>query len=202
MPKVASFRSVLDFEKAVAEFAGARYGIAVETCTAALLLSCCYKKVAEVEIPKKTYVSVPCSIIHAGGKVKFRDEDWKGIYELKPYNIIDSALRFKRGMYIKGSLYCLSFHFRKLLPIGRGGMILTDDKKARDWLIKARFDGRTEGVPLSEDKFTMVGWNMYMLPETAARGLQTFHFLKDKRLDDIDTKTQGYQDLSKFSVFA
>ena len=194
------FDVVRDFEQAVAEFSGAPYAVAVETCTAALLLSCCYRQVKEVEIPKRTYVSVPCSIIHAGGKVKFRDEDWTGVYELKPYKIIDGALRFKKGMYQAGTLHCLSFLFRKLLPIGRGGMILTDSKEARDWLVKSRFDGRTEGVPMSKDSFTL-GWNMYMLPEQAARGLQTFYFIKDKELPDIDPNTQDYPELSTFSMY-
>jgi len=198
--KPLAYESVVNFENSIAEYAGSKYAIAVETCTAALLLSCAYKKVQEVEIPKRTYVSVPCSIIHAGGKVKFRDEEWQGLYELKPYNIIDGALRFRKDMYVSGSLHCLSFHFKKLLPIGRGGMILTDDKDARDWLIKARFDGRTEGVPLTEDNFVL-GWNMYMLPEQAARGLQVFEFIKNKDLSDIDPKTQGYPDLSKFSAY-
>ena len=36
-------------------------------------------------IPKKTYLSVPMSIIHSGGKVEFEDLDWSGIYQLKPY---------------------------------------------------------------------------------------------------------------------
>lgn len=195
------FDSVRNFEQAIADFAGAPYGVAVETCTAALLLSCAYKQVKEVEIPKYTYVSVPCSIIHAGGKVKFRDEDWKGIYELKPYKIIDGALRFKKGMYKSGTLHCLSFHFKKLLPLGRGGMILTDDKRAVDWLRKARFDGRTEGVSTLEDNFEIVGWNFYMYPEIASRGLHVFSFIKDKELDDIDPKTQGYPDLSQFPIF-
>ena len=198
--KPLAYESVVNFENSIAEYAGSRYAIAVETCTAALLLSCAYKKVKEVEIPKHTYVSVPCSIIHAGGKVKFRYEEWQGLYELKPYNIIDGALRFRKDMYVSGSLHCLSFHFKKLLPIGRGGMILTDDKDARDWLIKARFDGRTEGVPLTEDNFVL-GWNMYMLPEQAARGLQVFEFIKNKDLSDIDPKTQGYPDLSKFPAY-
>ena len=194
------FDVVKQFESAIAEFASAPYAVAVETGTAALLLSCCYRQVQEVEIPKRTYVSVPCSIIHAGGKVKFRDEEWKGVYELKPYKIIDGALRFKKGMYQSGTLHCLSFHFKKLVPIGRGGMILTDSKEAYDWLVKARFDGRTEGVPMSKDTFAL-GWNMYMLPEQAARGLQTFYFIKDKELPDIDPQTQGYPDLSKVEAY-
>lgn len=189
------------FEEDIAEYAGAKYAVACESLSLALLMCCQYKQVKEVEIPRETYISVANGIIHAGGKIKWRDEDWEGCYELKPYGIIDSALRFKRGMYIPGTLYCISFHLRKLLPIGRGGMILTDDPEAARWLRKARFDGRTEDVPISEDIIEMVGWNGLMTPEQAARGLTIFHFIKNKELPDIPRKSQGYPDLSKFKVF-
>jgi len=196
-----AFQVVRDFENNIAEFAGAKYGVSTESLTMALLLSCLYKKVKEVEIPRRTYISVPASIIHAGGTIKWRDEDWEGCYELKPYGIIDSALRFKRGMYIPGTLYGISFHMRKLCPIGRGGMVLTDDKEAADWIRKARFDGRTEGVSIAEDNIDIVGYNAYMTPEQAARGLLQFHFIKDKELADLPRESQGYPDLSKFAAF-
>ena len=60
------------------------------------------------------------------------------LFKLLP--IVDSATRFTKNMYINKTLTCLSFHHRKHLPIGRGGMILTDSKKLM-WL-KARYDGR------------------------------------------------------------
>ena len=103
-------------------------------------------------------------------------------------------------MYLRESLMCLSFHAKKHLSIGRGGMILTDNKKAYEWFKKARFDGRSE-VPLYKDKIKFVGWNMYMTPEQAARGLMLFDLIKDKSLLDIDWKTQGYPDLSKIKAY-
>ena len=123
------YKVVTDFENRIADFSGAKYAVAVESCTAAIFLSCFYKRVKDVFIPKRTYPSVPCSIIHAGGRVHFTDQAWSGTYELAPYGIVDGALRFRRDMY-KGGLHCLSFHIKKLLPIGRGGMILTDDEQA------------------------------------------------------------------------
>ena len=149
------YQIVIDFENSIAEYASAKYAIAVESCTAAIFLSLMYRnlKGENVKIPAKTYPSVPCSIIHAGGRVIFTDDDWEGTYELAPWDIWDGALRFKKNMY-KGGLHCLSFHIKKHLPIGRGGMILTDDENADKWLRKARFDGR-EPKPLLEDNFTM-----------------------------------------------
>jgi hypothetical protein len=157
-------------------------------------------RLGTISIPKFTYPSVPCSIINAGGKVRFINKKWKGIYRLSPYKIYDSALRFSTGMHIKGSLYCISFHAKKLLPIGRGGMILTDNKWAYSWLKRARFDGRGE-CSMNEDQISMIGWNMYMTPEQAARGLMLFDLIKNKRLKDLNVKDQGYPDLSKIKAY-
>jgi dTDP-4-amino-4,6-dideoxygalactose transaminase len=79
-------------------------------------------------------------------------------------------------------------------------MILTDDEDAYKWLKKARFDGR-EPVPLQEDNFTMLGWNMYMQPADAARGLQLLQALGDRELPDLEVEKQGYPDLSKFKIY-
>ena len=88
------FDAVRNFEKALADYSGSKYAVAVESCTAALLLACAYMKVEEVVIPKRTYPSVPCSVIHAGGRVRFEDLEWEGVYQLKPYPIYDGAKRF------------------------------------------------------------------------------------------------------------
>lgn len=185
---------VRQFEKTISEYCGAPFGIAVESCTAAIFLCCLYLKVGKVEIPKRTYHSVPFSILHAGGLVKFCDLKWKGTYQLKPYPIIDSALRFKRKMYQPGEFRCLSFQYSKHLPIGRGGMILTDDEKAVRWFRKMRNDGRRE-IPKERDRSVPAGWNMYMTPEQAAHGLSLFYWrvYGKKNAPDIRMK---YTDLS------
>ena len=211
--------SIVDkFEKEIAKYAGSKYGVAVESCCAALFLSLMYLRqdlkcppIECIIIPNRTYPGVACSIIHADIPVVFEYKRWQGAYELKqrnsyldirykPLRVYDSALRFKRGMYIKGSLYCLSFHAKKHLPIGRGGMILTDRKDAYEWLKKARFDGRSE-KPLAEDKIEFAGWNMYLTPEQAARGLTLFSFIKNKDMKDLDITKQGYPDLSTIKAY-
>lgn len=197
--------TVADFEERIAEWTGSKYAVAVESGTAAIFLSLMYRKfengnIGKVEIPKYTYPSVPASIIHAGGEVSWSDVKWQGEYELFPLAIWDSALRFKKGMY-HGGLQCLSFHIKKHLPIGRGGMILTDDPRASKWLRRARFDGR-QPIPLKEDNFTMLGWNMYLTPEQASRGIQLFEITKNKDLNDLPVEEQGYQNLSKYAIFS
>lgn len=197
---------VIEFEEAIAEYCGSKYAVAVESCTSALFLSLMYYRykfdqpIGEITIPSRTYPGVACSIIHAGGKVKFVDDpEWEGEYELAPLYIWDAALRFKRDMH-HGGLQCISFHVKKNLPIGRGGCVLTHDLEAVEWLRKARFDGRSP-VPLLEDNFTMLGWNCYMTPDQAARGLQLLQALGDRVLPDLEVSKQGYPDLSKFKIY-
>ena len=177
---------IRQFENTIAKHCGAPYAIAVESCTSALFLSCLYLKVKEVTIPKKTYFSVPMSIIHAGGKVKYVNKKWEGAYYLRPYPIVDSAMRFKKDMYYPGTFHCLSFHYAKHLPIGRGGMILTDNKKAANWFRLMRNDGRRE-IPKEKDRVRLIGYNQYMTPEQAARGLSLFYWRAiGKDLPDLE----------------
>jgi dTDP-4-amino-4,6-dideoxygalactose transaminase len=198
---------VEEFEERIAEWTGAPYGVAVESCSAAIFLSLMWLKnelgrLNWVSIPKHTYPSTACNIIHAGAKVYFRDDTWDGEYRLQPYDIWDAALRFKKNMY-KGGFQCLSFHVKKHLPIGRGGMILCEDKEARDWLRRARFDGRNP-IPLKDDVFEQLGYNMYLEPSQAARGIQLFEVLRQKHpegMPDLVVDEQGYNDLSKFPIY-
>ena len=56
---------------------------------------------------------------------------------------------------------CLSFHIKKLLGIGKGGMILTDNEDVVEWFKRARYEGRSEKFYKNDD-IDMLGWNMYM----------------------------------------
>jgi dTDP-4-amino-4,6-dideoxygalactose transaminase len=192
--KMNPYQVVQDFEREMAKFVGSPYAVAVDSCTNAIFLACTYLKVDEVTLPNKTYVSVPCSVIHAGGKVKFEDYEWQGSYQLKPYPIYDSACQLFKKMYIPNTHQCISFSGNKPLNIGKGGMIFTDDADAVKWYKKARYEGRAE-VGIMEDHFDMLGWNMYMTPEQAARGLVLLSHVKPR----IHTPT--YPDLSKYEIY-
>jgi hypothetical protein len=193
---VNPFEVVEDFEKTIASIAGSKYAIAVDCCTNALFLCLKYLNQTEqvITIPSRTYVGVPSSIRNAGYKVQFEDVQWSGTYQLKPLPIIDGALRFRKNMY-EGGFHCLSFHIKKHLKIGRGGMILTDDSKAKDWFKLARFNGRNS-VEHYGDSFKMIGWNYYMTNYDAARGLWLLAGMPtDGLLPDIEPV---YPDLSVY----
>jgi len=190
------YKIVQMFEEEVAEYTGSPYAISVDSCTNAIFLCCKYLNVKEVTIPKKTYLSVPQSIIHAGGKVKFQDIEWEGIYKLEPYPIYDSAKRFTSNMYIPNTFMCLSFHIKKHLKIGKGGMILTDNKDAVEWFKKVRYEGRSEKKYIDDD-IQMFGWNMYMTPVEAAQGLMLIQNFPSFNED----LTEEYKDLTTNSIF-
>ena len=196
------YKIVRMFEEEIANYTGAPYAISVDSCTNALFLICKYVGVEEVTIPSKTYLSVPQSIIHAGGEVVFdrrpETNHWKGIYQLKPYPIYDAAKRLTSNMYITGTFMGLSFHIKKLLPIWKGGMILTDNAEAADWFKKARYEGRSEKY-YKEDDITFHGWNMYMTPQQAAQGLAMFQNYPE-HMRDLG-EDNGYRDLTEFTVF-
>jgi dTDP-4-amino-4,6-dideoxygalactose transaminase len=187
------YKVVDDFEKTIAEFTGSKYAVAVDSCSNAIFLSLKYLNQTDkvITIPSRTYISVPCGIRNAGYNLQMKDIEWSGVYQLDPLPIYDGALRFKRGMY-QGGFHCLSFHIKKHIKIGRGGMILTDDEDAYNWFKLARYNGRNE-IEHKYDKFKMVGWNFYMTNADAARGLWLLAGLDESKLEDI---TPDYPDLS------
>jgi dTDP-4-amino-4,6-dideoxygalactose transaminase len=186
------------FEETIADYTGAPYAVSTDNCTDALLLCCEYLKVTEVTIPCRTYLSVPQSIMHAGGTLKFEDIRWKGIYQLKPYPLYDAAKRLTSGMYLPRTFMCLSFHIKKHLKIGKGGMILTDNRLAAQWFRKGRYEGRS-AVPYHEDNIQISGYNAYMCPEQAARGLMLMQNYPDHN-EDIPEEP-FYRDLREFDLF-
>ena len=87
------------FEEAISKYTGAPYVVTVDNQSNGLFLALMYENVKgkEISIPSRTYPSVPCEIIHAGGKVNFEKIKGKflsGAYQLKPTKVWDSALLF------------------------------------------------------------------------------------------------------------
>ena len=198
-----------DFEQSLGDYTGAPYAVAVDSASNALFLALMYEKIKdkEITIPSRTYPSVPCEIIHAGGKVKFKEvtsKTIKGAYQLEPTMVWDSALTFTSNMYIDNTHMCISFTGpHKHLKLSKGGAILTDDHSAYLWFKRARYSGRRE-CSYHDDYFDMLGWNFYMLPELAARGLllMTQFYNPDGSKIDNEDKEISYPDLSKFKIYS
>jgi dTDP-4-amino-4,6-dideoxygalactose transaminase len=106
-------------------------------------------------------------------------------------------------MYKPNTHMCLSFTGAyKTLKLSKGGAILTDDRDAYFWFKRARFSGRNE-MSYHEDHFDMLGWNFYMMPELATRGVLMMNQFYNtdgtkKRFADVELP---YPDLSKFEIY-
>ena len=198
------FQVVRDFERTVCEYTGAPYCVTMNSCTMALLLAVkWYREQARdgaevITIPSRTYVGVPMSIINAGAEVAFKDKEWRGLYQLEPLPVWDCARYFTSGMYVPGTMQCVSFHATKILGDTQGGAILLDSGEADRWLRRMRFDGRTEGVPPNRDDFTEIGYHCYMSPDVAARLLHKISVLPSH---NAPLPNDDYPDLSTFEVF-
>jgi len=202
-----------EFEEQLSDYTGAPYVVTLDNMSNGLFLSLYYERNVKksikhdyIKIPSRTYPSVPCEIIHSGLKVEFESvlgETLKGAYSLKNSNVWDSALRFTADMYIPNTHMCISFtgpykHFK----LSKGGAILTDDVDAYNWFKRARYSGRRE-CSYHEDNLDMLGWNFYMMPELAARGvllMNQFYNMDGSKKHNEDLELP-YPDLSKFKIY-
>ena len=207
------YKMTEDFEKALSDYTKAPYVVTLDNQSNGLFLSLYYEKnitknieSEKIGIPCRTYPSVPCEIIHAGLKVDFKPvkgKTIKGAYNLEGSKVWDSALSFTYNMYKPNTHMCISFtgpykHFK----LSKGGAILTDDYDAYLWFKRARYSGRRE-CSYHDDHFDMLGWNFYMMPELATRGLLLMNQFYNtdgtpKHNEDLELP---YPDLSKFEIY-
>jgi dTDP-4-amino-4,6-dideoxygalactose transaminase len=193
-----SFERVKVFEERIAEFFGAKYGVATDCCTHALELSLRYTKATLMSTPIRTYISVPLLSKKLDIQHQWRNYEWKDYYYITN-NIIDAAVLWKEKSYIPETFMCLSFQFQKPLSLGRGGMILTDNKEASLELKKMSYDGREPNIPWRNQNISSFGYHYYMTPETAQLGLEKLpQAIKDKPRKWV---VDDWPDLTKLDVF-
>ena len=195
-----SFSAVSRFEDTIADFFGAPYAVAVDCCTHGIELCLRLQDSNDVSCPKHTYPSVPFVFEKLGLHWSFRDQEWEDYYCIGNTNIYDAAVLWKQNSYIAHTQMCLSFQFKKHLCLGRGGMILLDDRESYDCLKKMRYDGRVDDVPWTEQNIDTVGYHYYMTPETAQLGLDLFPSASSTTPPKWDHTC--YPDLSAMPVFS
>ena len=75
-----------------------------------------------------------------------------------------------------------------------------DDKKAAEWFKLARYEGRNNREPHdSIGDINLLGWNFYMPPEQAARGIEVFNNIKKVNKDSGGS--WKYKDLSNYTAW-
>jgi dTDP-4-amino-4,6-dideoxygalactose transaminase len=196
-----SFQSVDTLEKRIAEFFGSPYAVAVDSCTHGIELCLRYTGEKKINVPKRTYLSVPFLAEKMGLEREWRDEVWEDYYTLNygDKRIIDAAVLWKRDSYIPNTFMCLSFQYQKHLSIGRGGMILCDNENDYQILKKMSYDGRLPNIPWRDQNIDTVGYHYYMTPESAELGLSKL----DKAIETEPRKWvyTDWNDLTQMSIF-
>lgn len=191
-----------DFEENISTYCGSNYAVATTSCTAALLIALDYEQYLNgrlaVGVPRRTYCSVPMTVIQAGHDLYWRDVEWRGAYRLEGTRVWDSARRTTSNQYIPGSLMCLSFQASKILAGEQGGCVLTDSLEAYEYLIRARFDGRTPGLTPDKDRIDRIGFHCYPSPSVSAALLMKLSVLPKH---NADLPNSNYPDLSTLPCF-
>jgi dTDP-4-amino-4,6-dideoxygalactose transaminase len=216
-------KRVLEFERAVAAYVGARYAVATSNCTSALHLALVASGVGpgdEVICPSFSFIATANAIRHAGAMPVFVD------IEPRSYNIDPAAVeraitpRTKAivpvdqiglaadipsicalaarhsltvvedaapalGATVRGrrvghlsDFTCFSFHPRKSITTGEGGVITTDDVDAADRLRRLRSHAastsdlwRHESGTIDFEVYEELGYNCRMTDIQAAIGI-------------------------------
>ena len=191
--------TVLAFEDAIRQYYNAPYAVAVDCCTHAIELCLRLTKPTTVTCPNHTYLSVPMTFEKLGIEWNFYQTNWNDYYYISNTNIIDAAVYWKRDGYIPNTLMCLSFQYKKHLNVGRGGMILTDNRNHFLQLKKMRYDGRVDDIPWAHQDIDTIGYHYYMTPETAQLGLERFAIATT--LEPKQWSWRDYPDLTTMKVF-
>jgi dTDP-4-amino-4,6-dideoxygalactose transaminase len=196
-----SFEIIKQFENEIAKFFGSKYAIAVDSCTHGLELCLRYTKETKINVPKRTYLSVPFLAEKIGLEREWRDDNWERYYTINygDKRIIDAAVLWEKNSYIPNTFMCISFQYQKHLSLGRGGVILLDNDDDYLTLKKMSYDGRLPNVPWRDQNIDTVGFHYYMTPETAQLGL-------DKLQTAIDTPPRkwvvtDWPDLTEMQIF-
>tara|TARA_Y100000389_G_scaffold132720_1_gene130167 strand:- start:1336 stop:1932 length:597 start_codon:yes stop_codon:yes gene_type:complete len=195
------FNTITDFEVEVAKFFGAPYAVAVDCCTHGIELCLRLTDTTKINVPRRTYISVPFLADKLGLELVWRDEKWEDYYTLNydDKRIIDAAVLWKKDSYIPNTMMSISFQFQKHLSLGRGGMILCDNEVDAKMLKKMSYDGRLPNTPWREQDIDTMGYHYYMTPETAQKGL-------DKLKSAIESEPRkwvvtDWPDLTQMKIF-
>lgn len=189
---------VTEFENKIAQFFGAPFGVSTDSATHGIELCLRYTNVFWFKSPKRTYLSVPMLSKKLNLQLIWKDEPWKDFYYLTN-RVIDAAVLWRPGSYIPETFMCISFQYQKHLSLGRGGMILTDNKEAAIQLKKMSYDGRLPGIPWRDQDIDTMGYHYYCTPETAMTGLKKMPVAI--RTEPRKWTWVDYPDLTKMIVF-
>ena len=165
---------VIQYEKEIADYVGAKYACAVNSATNAIFLSMVMEKYMNprvIKIPSIIPPVVANAIITSGNKVEFTDNvEWVGdsyvLHKFRTYKVVDSAQKLERNQFTKecnpNDLMMFSHYPTKPLGGADGGVIVTDDYKKYKWFKQAVLNGTTFADNNWERGISFPGYKFYM----------------------------------------
>ena len=201
---------VVELERKIAQYVGAKYACAVNSATSAIFLSFVEKNVVP-DLPSILPPVVVNAIITSGNEVKFSDNvEWVGdsyvLHQFKDYKIVDSAQKLEKNQFQKEcnpqDVMIFSFYPTKPLGGADGGMIVTDDYEKYKWYKEAVLNGMSYAENNWERDISFPGYKMYMNSIQAKILLNNFKYFHKKmsileKLVDTYNKEFGYKNSSK-----
>lgn len=239
---------VKEFEEKFAAYVGAKYAVAVSSCTTALQLALIVSGIQpsdEVICPSLSFIATANTIRYVGARPVFADVD-QSTYNIDPTFAekvitdktkailvvhqlgmpidIDAVKRLCKKYQLKliedaacaiGSIYkgkkigthsdlvCFSFHPRKVITTGDGGMITTSNSKYYQRLRLLRQHGmslddrtRHEAKKIIIEKYVELGYNFRMTDIQASLGiaqLKKIDFILKKRREIVEKYNQEFK---------
>jgi len=198
------FEANEEFEKALAEYTGAKGVIVVDSCTHAIELGLRYSPPKMyATIPEQAHFSTAMTLKMLGIEYMFTDDEWEKEYRIHGSTVYDAAQFFEKDMFEaepgKSKIQCISFGPGSPMDLGGGGAILTNNKVAYEWLKNAASHGRDLSISHENDQkeFTL-GYRYYMRPADAVLGL---HKLAENEVTDLsDNRYTNYSNLREVEI--
>jgi len=205
---------VIEYEKKIADYVGAKYACATNSATNAIFLIMKmeeYMKARTVKIPSIMPSVVANAIITSGNKIEFNDDvEWVGnsyvLHKFRTYKVVDSAQKLEPNQFTKeckpNDLMIFSHYPTKPLGGADGGVIVTDDYRKYKWMKEAVLNGTTFANNNWERGISFPGYKFYMSAMQAKIVMNNFE-LYDKKISSlqnlVDTYNRelGYENTSK-----
>tara|TARA_R110000765_G_scaffold217702_1_gene322310 strand:+ start:2000 stop:2932 length:933 start_codon:yes stop_codon:yes gene_type:complete len=205
---------VIEYEKKIANYVGAKYACAINSATNAIFLIFKmedYMNPRTVKIPSIIPPVVANAIITSGNKIEFNDDvEWVGdsyvMHKFRTYKVVDSAQKLERNQFTKeckpDDLMIFSHYPTKPLGGADGGVIVTDDYKKYKWMKEAVLNGTTFANNNWERGISFPGYKFYMSSIQAKIIMNNFEHYDKKisvlsNLVDIYNRELGYKNKSK-----
>jgi len=205
---------VIEYEKKIANYVGAKYACAINSATNAIFLIFKmedYMNPRTVKIPSIIPPVVANAIITSGNKIEFNDDvEWVGdsyvMHKFRTYKVVDSAQKLERNQFTKeckpDDLMIFSHYPTKPLGGVDGGVIVTDDYKKYKWMKEAVLNGTTFANNNWERGISFPGYKFYMSSIQAKIIMNNFEHYDKKisvlsNLVDIYNRELGYKNKSK-----